>query len=131
VQKGLESRILSTPIVVFSHMPVRMIYEPWWWETGEATQAIEYLRRFGSVTELNRHIHRIVSKGEGNITFHTARSTTFPQSTAGKWPRPGVAHDYARPVAQHAWRDIRHDRWSFPGRCASRFNDCIAARGSL
>jgi hypothetical protein len=88
VQKGLESRILSTPIVVFSHMPVRMIYEPWWWETGEATQAIEYLRRFGSVTELNRHIHRIVSKGEGNITFHTARSTTFPQSTAGNGPGP-------------------------------------------
>ena len=65
-----------------------MIYEPWWWETGDATQAIEYLRRFDSVTELNGHIHQIVSKVEGNITFHTARSTAYPQPTAGNGPGP-------------------------------------------
>jgi hypothetical protein len=37
------------------------------------------LKRFGSVTVLNGHIHQIVQKVEGNMTFHTARSTCFPQ----------------------------------------------------
>ena len=41
------------------------------------------LKRFGSVTVLNGHIHQIVQKVEGNITFHTARSTAYPQPAAG------------------------------------------------
>jgi hypothetical protein len=50
---------------------------------------MSYLRRFGSVTVLNGHIHQIVQKVEGNITFHTARSTAYPQPTAGNGPGPG------------------------------------------
>ena len=50
---------------------------------------MSYLKRFGSVTVLNGHIHQIVSKVEGNITFHTARSTAYPQPTAGNGPGPG------------------------------------------
>jgi hypothetical protein len=41
------------------------------------------------VTVLNGHIHQIVQKVEGNITFHTARSTAYPQPTAGNGPGPG------------------------------------------
>ena len=84
--KGLTS---STPIVVFAHMPLWTIYEPWGWGTGDADQAVSLLRRFGSVTILNGHIHQIVQKVEGNMTFHTARSTAFPQATAGTGPAPG------------------------------------------
>jgi 3',5'-cyclic AMP phosphodiesterase CpdA len=84
--KGLSS---STPIVVFAHMPMWTIYEPWGWGTDDADQAMSYLRRFGSVTVLNGHIHQIVQKVEGNITFHTARSTSYPQPTAGNGPGPG------------------------------------------
>ena len=47
------------------------------------------LRRFGSVTVLNGHIHQIVQKVEGNITFHTARSTAYPQPLAGVGAGPG------------------------------------------
>ena len=47
------------------------------------------LRRFGSVTVLNGHIHQIVQKVEGNITFHTARSTAYPQPAAGEGAGPG------------------------------------------
>jgi len=47
------------------------------------------LRRFGSVTVLNGHIHQIVQKVEGNITFHTARSTSYPQPVAGVGAGPG------------------------------------------
>ena len=65
------------------------IYEPWGWGTGDAGQAMSNLTRFGSVTVLNGHIHQIVSKVEGNITFHTARSTAYPQPTAGNGPGPG------------------------------------------
>ena len=89
LEQDLKARPSSTPIVVFAHMPLWTIYEPWGWGTGDADQATTYLRRFGSVTVLNGHIHQIVQKVEGNITFHTARSTAYPQPTAGDGPGPG------------------------------------------
>jgi 3',5'-cyclic AMP phosphodiesterase CpdA len=96
LEADLKGRSASTPIVVFAHMPLWTIYEPWGWGTADADQAMGYLRRFGSVTVLNGHIHQIVQKVEGNITFHTARSSAYPQPTAGDGPGPGpltVAHD--------------------------------------
>ena len=89
LEQDLKGRSSSTPIVVFAHMPMWTIFEPWGWGTGDADQAMSYLRRFGSVTVLNGHIHQIVQKVEGNITFHTARSTAYPQPTAGNGPGPG------------------------------------------
>jgi 3',5'-cyclic AMP phosphodiesterase CpdA len=89
LEADLKSRSASTPIVVFAHMPLWNIYEPWGWGTSDAEQMSSYLRRFGSVTVLNGHIHQIVQKVEGNITFHTARSTAYPQPTAGNGPGPG------------------------------------------
>jgi len=47
------------------------------------------LKRFGSVTVLNGHIHQLMQKTEGNVTFHTARSTAFPQPAPGTAPSPG------------------------------------------
>jgi hypothetical protein len=89
VEADLKSRSSSTPIVVFAHMPLWTIYEPWGWGTGDAPQLMAYLRRFGSVTVLNGHIHQIVQKVEGNVTFHTARSTAYPQPAAGEGAGPG------------------------------------------
>ena len=89
VAEDLTGRSASTPIVVFAHMPLWTIYEPWGWGTGDAPQLMELLRRFGSVTVLNGHIHQIVQKVEGNITFHTARSTAYPQPVAGEGAGPG------------------------------------------
>jgi 3',5'-cyclic AMP phosphodiesterase CpdA len=89
VAADLKGRSSSTPIVVFAHMPLWTIYEPWGWGTGDADQVMEQLKRFGSVTVLNGHIHQIVQKVEGNITFHTARSTAYPQPVAGDGPGPG------------------------------------------
>jgi 3',5'-cyclic AMP phosphodiesterase CpdA len=89
LKQDLGARSSSTPIVVFAHMPMWTIYEPWGWGTGDADQATSYLKRFGSVTVLNGHIHQIVQKVEGNITFHTARSTAYPQPSAGVGPGPG------------------------------------------
>ena len=89
VADDLKGRAASTPIVVFAHMPLWTIYEPWGWGTGDAPQLMGLLRRFGSVTVLNGHIHQIVRKVEGNVTFHTARSTAYPQSEAGAGPGPG------------------------------------------
>jgi len=85
----LEARSSSTPIVVFAHMPLWTIYEPWGWGTSDAGELMAQLRRFGSVTVLNGHIHQIVQKVEGNMTFHTARSTAFPQPAAGVGAGPG------------------------------------------
>jgi 3',5'-cyclic AMP phosphodiesterase CpdA len=85
----LRGRSASTPLVVFAHMPLWTVYEPWGWGTGDAPQLMEQLRRFGSVTVLNGHIHQIVQKVEGNVTFHTARSTAYPQPRAGEAAGPG------------------------------------------
>ena len=89
VAEDLKGRSSSTPIVVFAHMPLWTIYEPWGWGTGDADQLVAQLRRFGSVTVLNGHIHQIVQKVEGHITFHTARSTAYPQPAAGVGTGPG------------------------------------------
>jgi 3',5'-cyclic AMP phosphodiesterase CpdA len=89
VAADLKGRTASTPIVVFAHMPLWTIYEPWGWGTGDAPQLLEQLRRFGSVTVLNGHIHQIVQKVEGNVTYHTARSTAYPQPEAGVGTGPG------------------------------------------
>ncbi|MFI4877927.1 MAG: metallophosphoesterase family protein, partial [Steroidobacterales bacterium] len=89
VQADLRGRSSSTPLVVFAHMPLWNIYEPWGWRTSDADALLPQLRRFGSVTVLNGHIHQIVQKVEGNITFHTARSTAYPQPAPGEGPGPG------------------------------------------
>jgi 3',5'-cyclic-AMP phosphodiesterase len=47
------------------------------------------VKRFGSVTVLNGHIHQTMQKVEGNVTFHTACSTAFPQPKPGAAPSPG------------------------------------------
>jgi len=88
-RSDLAARSSSTPIVVFAHMPLWNVYEPWGWSTSDAAPLIAALRRFGSVTVLNGHIHQIVQKVEGNILFHTARSTAYPQPLAGDGSGPG------------------------------------------
>jgi len=89
LEKDVKGLSASTPIVIFAHMPLWTIYPEWGWGTGDAAQALFYVKRFGSVTVLNGHIHQIVQKVEGNITFQTARSTAYPQPEAGKAKAPG------------------------------------------
>ena len=79
----------STPIVVFAHIPLWTIYPEWGWGTEDSAQALAYLKRFGSVTVLNGHVHQTMQKVEGNVTFHTAASTAFPQPQPGKAESPG------------------------------------------
>ena len=79
----------STPIVIFAHIPLWSVYPNWGWGTDDAAVALGYLKRFGSVTVLNGHIHQLMQKVEGNVTFHTARSTAFPQPAPGAAPSPG------------------------------------------
>ncbi len=79
----------STPIVVFAHIPLWSVYPEWGWGTADSAQALAYLKKFGSVTVLNGHIHQTMQKVEGNVTFHTAASTAFPQPQPGKADSPG------------------------------------------
>ena len=89
LEKDLAARTSSTPIVVFAHIPLWTVYPEWGWGTGDGQQALSYLKRFGSVTVLNGHIHQIMQKVEGNVSFHTAMSTAFPQPKPGTAPSPG------------------------------------------
>jgi 3',5'-cyclic-AMP phosphodiesterase len=89
LEKDLKGRSSDTPIVVFAHVPLWTVYQQWGWGTDDGAQALAYLRRFGSVSVLNGHIHQTMRKIEGNITFHTANSTAFPQPKPGTAPSPG------------------------------------------
>ena len=85
----LKGKSASTPIVVFAHIPLWTIYPDWGWGTADSAQALDLLKGFGSVTVLNGHIHQLMQKVEGNVTFHTAMSTAFPQPQPGTAASPG------------------------------------------
>jgi Icc protein len=89
LEKDVKHLKSSTPIVVFAHIPLWAVYPEWGWGTDDSAQALSYLKRFGSVTVLNGHIHQTMQKVEGNVTFHTAMSTAFPQPHPGTAPSPG------------------------------------------
>jgi plastocyanin len=89
LEADLKGRSASTPIVVFAHVPLWSVYPEWGWGTEDGAQALGYLKRFGSVSVMNGHIHQTLQKVEGNITFHTATSTAFPQPKPGSAPSPG------------------------------------------
>lgn len=89
LEADLKPLATSTPIVVFAHIPLWSIYPSWGWGTDDAAIALGFLKRFGSVTVLNGHIHQLMQKVEGNVTFHTARSTAFPQPAPGTAAAPG------------------------------------------
>ncbi|MGB8055283.1 MAG: metallophosphoesterase [Pseudolabrys sp.] len=89
MEDDLKGRSASTPIVVFAHIPLWAVYPEWGWGTEDSGRALAYMKRFGSVTVLNGHIHQVMQKVEGNVTFHTARSTAFPQPAPGTAPSPG------------------------------------------
>jgi 3',5'-cyclic AMP phosphodiesterase CpdA len=89
LKADLAAQSASMPVVIFAHIPLWMVYPEWGWGTPDAAEALTYLKRFGSVTVLNGHIHQVVQKVEGNVTFHTATSTAFPQPAPGSAPHAG------------------------------------------
>jgi 3',5'-cyclic AMP phosphodiesterase CpdA len=95
LEKDLKSLSSGTPVVVYAHVPLWTVYEKWGWGTKESEEALGYLKRFGSVTVLNGHVHQVLQKTEGKVTFHTARSTAFPQPEPGKAEKPGPVKNVA------------------------------------
>jgi Icc protein len=89
IERDVKHLSSSTPIVVFAHVPLWSVYPEWGWGTDDGARALGYLKRFGSVTVLNGHIHQTMQKVEGNVSFHTALSTAFPQPRPGTAPSPG------------------------------------------
>jgi Icc protein len=101
MEKDVKHLSKSTPIVVFAHIPLWSVYPEWGWGTDDSAQALGYLKKFGSVTVLNGHIHQTMQKVEGNVSFHTAMSTAFPQPKPGSALSPGpmkVPEDRLRSV---------------------------------
>jgi len=89
LEKDVKHLKSSTPIVVFAHIPLWSVYPEWGWGTDDSARALSYLKRFGSVSVLNGHIHQVMQKMEGHVAFHTAMSTAFPQPAPGAAPSPG------------------------------------------
>jgi hypothetical protein len=104
----------STPIVVFAHIPLWSVYPEWGWGTDDSARALSYLKRFGSVSVLNGHIHQVMQKVEGHVSFHTAMSTAFPQPAPGAAPSPGpmnVEADRLKKIlglSRMSFHDVRH-----------------------
>ena len=101
LEKDVKQLSPSTPLVVFAHIPLWSVYPDWGWGTDDSERALSYLKRFGSVSVLNGHIHQVMQKVEGHVTFHTAMSTAFPQPAPGTAPSPGpmkVADERLRKV---------------------------------
>jgi 3',5'-cyclic AMP phosphodiesterase CpdA len=116
LDNDLRHRTASTPLVVFTHMPMWSIYPQWGWATEDSAPALAALRRFGSVTILNGHIHQVIQKVEGNMTYHTADSTAFPQPAPGVGPGPGplqVPADRLKKLLGIRRLDIVSDRVTF------------------
>ncbi len=110
LEADLKDRTSSTPIVLMAHIPLWTVAPEWGWGTDDSAQALALTRRFGSVTVLNGHIHQVLQKVEGGVTFHTARSTAFPQPAPGTAPKPGplkVADDQLRSVLGIATIDVK------------------------
>jgi 3',5'-cyclic AMP phosphodiesterase CpdA len=109
LKKDLAGLSTSMPVVVFAHVPLWAVYPAWGWVTEDSQQAMALLTRFGSVTVLNGHIHQVLQKVEGNVTFHTAMSTAFPQPAPGVGPGPGpmkIPEAQARPML--GMREVRY-----------------------
>src|SRR4030095_9198942 len=101
LEKDVRHLKSSVPIVVFAHIPLWSVYPEWGWGTDDSEQALSHLKRFGSVSVLNGHIHQVMQKVEGHVTFHTAMSTASPQPAPGTAPSPGpmkVADERLRKV---------------------------------
>jgi plastocyanin len=114
LEKDVKRLKSSTPIVVFAHIPLWSVYPEWGWGTEDSARALSYLKRFGSVSVLNGHIHQVMQKVEGHVTFHTAMSTAFPQPAPGSAPSPGpmkVADDRLRTMlglSRISFHDVNH-----------------------
>jgi plastocyanin len=114
LEKDVKHLTSSTPIVVFAHIPLWSVYPEWGWGTDDGARALSYLKRFGSVSVLNGHIHQVMQKVEGHVTFHTAMSTAFPQPAPGTAPSPGpmtVPHDQLRMLlglSRMSFHDVNH-----------------------
>jgi 3',5'-cyclic-AMP phosphodiesterase len=109
VEDDLKKVASSTPVLVFAHIPLWTVYEPWGWGTSDAPALYKYLRRFGSVTVLNGHIHQIQQKIEGNMTFYTARGTAYPQPQPGAAASPGPLTVPAGQLGSYLGiREIKH-----------------------
>jgi 3',5'-cyclic AMP phosphodiesterase CpdA len=110
LEADLKGKSASDPIVLMAHVPLWTVNENWGWGTEDAVQALDLIKRFGSVTVLNGHIHQIMQKVEGRVTFHTARSTAFPQPAPGTAPSPGpmkVPQEQLRSVLGIATVDVK------------------------
>src|SRR5580692_4401211 len=114
LEADLKGRKSSTPLVLFAHLPLWAVYPEWGWGTQDSEQALSYVKRFGSVTVLNGHIHQVMQKVEGNVAFHTAMSTAFPQPAPGSAPSPGpmkVEADRLKKVlglSRMSFHDVNH-----------------------
>jgi predicted phosphodiesterase len=90
IKADLASQSSETPIFIFSHIPLFAMYEKWGWGTDDALTALSYTKRFASVTAINGHVHQLMTKTEGNVTFYAGRGTAYPLPAPGAGGAPAA-----------------------------------------
>jgi hypothetical protein len=94
----LKGRTDSTPIVVFAHVPLWVVYPPWGWGTEDGERVLGMLKRFGPCSTVTS-------------TRSSRRSRAMSPST---------------PRARLPSRSRRGDRCPRPFRCRSMTTSCAA-----
>src|SRR5205823_6645474 len=92
----------STPIVVFAHIPLWAVYPEWGWATKDSAQALDLLKRFGSVTVLNGHIHQTLQKVEGGRDVLFCDVHGLSSARTGKCSRCRAHESTGRTASQGA-----------------------------
>ena len=100
LEKDLRGGSASTPLIVFTHMPLWDLYPEWGWGTDDSARALTFVKRFGSVTVLNGHVHQVLQEGRGASDFHTAMWTAFPAAGSGNRAMAGSDESARRRYAR-------------------------------
>ena len=85
----LKGKSASTPIVLFCHIPLWMVAPDWGWGTEDSAQALALVVALRLGDRAQRPHPPAHAEGRRRVTFHTARSTAFPQPAPGTAPSPG------------------------------------------
>lgn len=86
--KDVKNVSPDTPVVVLTHSPLWDYYPRWNFQTVDAPEIRQILRKFEKVVAIHGHVHQIVYNKIDNISSAGLLSTSWP------WPYPPVELPY-------------------------------------
>jgi Icc protein len=88
LEKDVKNLSPNTPVIIMTHSPLWDYYPRWNFQTIDAPQIRDILRKFDKVMSIHGHVHQVVYNQIGNIVSTGLMSTSWP------WPYPPVELPY-------------------------------------